>query len=147
MHLHWTMLYRFDMLMSCWQILYGKETMTYLVLMNNLWVRFFIFLNSSVCKLSLVKCSYHPSLLSSPNALIKWYNFTMVAYCWECQQALCRETYFRIGLPFTTGPIWLAKTFITCDRNFIWSFSMDVWHGNSFIDKKFLSLRICGSFF
>lgn len=30
--------YRFDMPMSCWPILYGKETMTYLALMNNLWV-------------------------------------------------------------------------------------------------------------
>lgn len=77
---------------------------------------------------------YRPWLLSSPSGFINWYNYTMVAYCWECQQALCRETYFRIGLPFTTGPIWLVKTFIRCDTFSFLKFSMDMWHENSFID-------------
>lgn len=42
----------------------------------------------------------------------------MLAYHWGCQQALCRETYFTIGLPFTKRPFfWLVKPFIMNDRN------------------------------
>lgn len=104
-----SMIYRFDMLMSCWQILYGKETMTYLVLMNNLWVLSLHPLKLvSVCKISFINIRLIPDFYQPQMLLIKRYNFTMVACSWDCQQALCRETYFRIGLPFTTGPFWLV---------------------------------------
>lgn len=121
-----SMTYRFGMPMSCWRILYGKETMTYLALMNNSWVLSFAFFKTHVCFIRSVLwvCLmkfYLGFIVVSYVFLSKWYDVFMSAYHWECQQALCREKDFTVGLTFTTRPflLWLVTTFFINDRNFI----------------------------